>query len=199
MPRFTWIQTHTGKKFDYENPTVEMIDIRDIARALSRTLRFVTHTSFPITVAEHSMYVAFNLPEKQQFEGLLHDAAEAYTGDIPAPLKGMLGDAFKSIEEPINRVIAEKFGLEYPWHPRVKGMDYQALCEEARFAFPGGTIEQWHRHFDKGILVGNERLRRKLQGHKPTAEEIEEEFMQMFTRLSLERELTTNPKENTDA
>lgn len=93
----TWIQTASGRKFDLEAPSCEMVDIDDIAQALSRIPRCLGHTVCFFSVAQHSVIVS------EQFEGevakyaLLHDAAEAYIGDIVAPLKWIFRDALRNI------------------------------------------------------------------------------------------------------
>lgn len=187
MLKFTWLQTYSGKKFDYANPTPDMIDIRDIARALSRIPRFMAHTNIPVYVAEHCMYVADNLPEELKLEGLLHDAAEAYTGDIPAPLKALLGSGFKHIERGIEKAIAERFGLSYPWSQRIKDVDSHALYEEAKAYFPKGCIEDWHLHFETPMRLDNARIVAKATGNNPNAAKITEEFRTMAAHLMLKR------------
>ncbi len=88
----TWKQTYTGKAFDYFNPQPEQICIEDIAHSLSMICRFNGHCARFYSVAEHSLLVSkcaqADGPEHAMF-GLLHDAAEAYIGDINPVLKSM--------------------------------------------------------------------------------------------------------------
>lgn len=65
------------------------VSIVDIARSLSRISRFLGHTSERYTVADHSLLVAslINGEPILKLHGLLHDAAEAYGGDITKPHK----------------------------------------------------------------------------------------------------------------
>lgn len=58
-----------------------------IAVSLGRLVRWCGQGSRPYTVAEHSIRVASILPARLKLAGLLHDAAEAFIGDIPAPLR----------------------------------------------------------------------------------------------------------------
>ena len=53
----TSILTASGIYFDYANPTAGMINIEDIAKALSNTCRFAGHSRF-YSVAEHSVHCA---------------------------------------------------------------------------------------------------------------------------------------------
>lgn len=88
--RGPYIQTYTGKKFHPFDPKPEEICIEDIAHSLAHICRFNGHTEFFYSVAQHSLIVAHLLKDESpltQLLGLLHDAAEAYIGDIPAPIK----------------------------------------------------------------------------------------------------------------
>ena len=84
----TWILTWSGKRFDLFEPTPEMIDPRDIAQALGTIARFNGHTKEHYTVAQHSVIVANLVPPEHQLAALLHDATEAYIGDMVRPPQG---------------------------------------------------------------------------------------------------------------
>lgn len=120
------IQTCTGKLIDLTAPTVADIDIRDIARSLSNLSRFTGHVGF-YSVAEHSVGAAaltqfFAIREMKAVEenpllsaeafkaGLLHDATEAYLGDVSSPLKSILPE-YKRLEEQFHEVITERFRI----------------------------------------------------------------------------------------
>lgn len=111
----TWLLTHSGVEFNLLTPTVDMINIEDIAHSLARTQRFNGHTNVNCNVALHSVMVAYLVKEHDRalmLPALLHDAAEAYTGDISTPVKQMLGHSVVSLQQRIDRVIAEKFGFK---------------------------------------------------------------------------------------
>lgn len=151
---FTWIQTRSGRKFDFSNPSLDQIDIGDIAWALSGLPRFVAQSDTLYTVAEHSLAISRAVPAGMAIEGLLHDAAEAYTGDIPAPLKQFLGDEFFRIEAAINKAIAEKFALTPEFMGVVKKYDSQALHIEAPSVFTKfPLIDAWHEAFKQPVTV----------------------------------------------
>src|SRR5262245_60616013 len=71
----------------------------------------------------------------------MHDASEAYLGDMPHPLKhrSPLGAAFKEAEGRLERVIAARFGIR-PDVPEIKRVDRALLASERR-AF---SDETWH-------------------------------------------------------
>ena len=89
------ICTITGKELDIFALTQEDIDITDIMHSLSQINRYNGHTKFPYTVAQHSVYVAkleyeHSKDARRALAALLHDAAEAYIGDIVRPIKNTL-------------------------------------------------------------------------------------------------------------
>jgi 5'-deoxynucleotidase YfbR-like HD superfamily hydrolase len=83
-----WIQTYTGKQFEYYSIQAAVC-IEDIARSLSNICRFNGHCAFHYSVAQHSVLVSQNTAN--QFYGLMHDAEEAYVGDMVRPLKQTMG------------------------------------------------------------------------------------------------------------
>jgi 5'-deoxynucleotidase YfbR-like HD superfamily hydrolase len=123
------MQTHTGLMVDLCRIAEEDIRIEDIAHALSQIIRFTGHANRPYTVAQHSMLVADLCPEEHRMWGLMHDAAEAYVGDVATPLKSLLPD-YQQIEERIQKIVAGRFGLCWPIPDSVKQADREALMIE---------------------------------------------------------------------
>jgi len=128
----TFIVTFSGKQFELLNPTPERVDIRDIAHALSRVCRFNGHTREHYSVAQHCVLVSRNVPAHLRLEALLHDAAEAYIGDVTSPLKRALGEGYKMIERRVERAVADHFGIDWKMAPEVKLADLRALATERR-------------------------------------------------------------------
>lgn len=151
-----WIQTYSGRKFFPWEPFLpDSINIVDIAHALSMICRYNGHCRFFYSVAEHSVHVSRHLPPELQFAGLMHDASEAYLGDVPRPLKPQFDD-YRAAEETITFAIAQRYGLPYPEHPEVKRVDTAILADEQPVLMPnvpadwgltepplGVTIEGW--------------------------------------------------------
>lgn len=126
-----WIQTFTGRKFYPVAPRAADVAIEDIAHALSLLCRFNGHCAAFYSVAEHSVRVAAALPRELRLWGLLHDAAEAYLGDVPRPLKRNL-TAFTTAEERLLEVIAARYRLAWPMPAAVALADDRLLATEAR-------------------------------------------------------------------
>ena len=104
-----WTQTACSRAVDLLAPQPEQILLADIARALSRIPRFngATHGDVAFSVASHSLLVAelaavSHVPEEDnlptlRLAAMLHDAHEAYMGDLVSPMKAALG-TFMSFE-----------------------------------------------------------------------------------------------------
>lgn len=127
----SYIQTLSGKKFDYVNATVDDIEIEDIATALSHICRFAGHLPEFYSVAQHSVLCSQLVEPEFAFEALMHDAAEAYCQDIPAPLKALLPD-YRRIEAFVDELIRFKFNLPLTQSAVVKYADLTMLATERR-------------------------------------------------------------------
>lgn len=130
-----YIQTHSGIKFEFLDPSPEQIRIEDIAFSLSNQCRFCGHIKF-VSVAEHSISVASRLNYSDQLAGLLHDASEAYLSDIPSPVKDFLPDYFR-IEQTVQQAINKKFGVD-TFTQAVKAADRDATYTEAHYLLKDG-------------------------------------------------------------
>jgi hypothetical protein len=136
------MQTYTGGRFDPTKPDVTMINVMDIAHALSLQCRFNGHCLYFYSVAEHSVRVARLLRKKKdRLWGLLHDASEAYVGDLIRPVKELL-PKYNEIEESVQQTIAKRFDLPWPIPESVKHADNVLLMTERRdILLP--TISPW--------------------------------------------------------
>ena len=134
------IRTFTGLAFDYLDPKPSMICIEDIAHALSMVCRFAGQSREFYSVAQHSILVCEILPPCLGCEALLHDASEAYMGDMARPLKRHLPD-YKQIEAGIMEAIAKKYDLPRLHDPEIKKADNIALAFEADLLMKGRVEE----------------------------------------------------------
>lgn len=125
-------ETATGKVVNLEHPSFDMIEMEDIATALSNICRFGGHVETFYSVAQHSVLVALlaiidGAPLNVVQAALMHDAAEAYLGDVIKPLKIKLGDAYREYELEFEDVIFTKFEINEEALQSVKVFDKMAL------------------------------------------------------------------------
>lgn len=152
----SWMRTFTGGRFYVSEPERSDFKIEDIAHALANICRFGGHSKRHYSVAEHSLLVSRIIKAEggmplQQLWGLMHDATEAYLGDIPTPLKATLV-GYSEREDQLMRIIAKRLGLpdhgETTLLPKiVKIADRIALVTEARSIAHGTT--DWGPDYDK--------------------------------------------------
>jgi len=120
------IKTYSGHYIDVFDPKEEHINIIDIAHALSHTPRWQGHTQNFYSVAQHSIWCAHRAEDNHCLEALLHDATEAYIGDMPSPIKKYLPD-YQKLEKVLDTKIREVFGLPAEMSEEVKQIDRDAL------------------------------------------------------------------------
>lgn len=127
MSAYIILCDHSRHYFDLPDGQVPRIET--IAHALSNINRWTGHTSRPFSVAQHSLLVSHLVPPEFALGALLHDATEAYLGDIAAPLKSLLPE-YQRLESSHWGWIAEAFRLPRDMSPEVKYADMQALALE---------------------------------------------------------------------
>lgn len=131
----SWMQTFTGKAFRLDEESIRrVINIKDIAHQLSMTVRFNGACGQFYSVAEHSVRMswqaeAMGFNKSQQLWCLLHDAAEAYLGDIVSPFKDVLvTQLYHDTEALIMKILTEMYKLE-----KLEGnLDLHMLATEKR-------------------------------------------------------------------
>lgn len=194
-----WMQTFTGKAFRFDNPHVSSIVIEDIAHSLAMQCRFNGHTKSFYSVAEHSVRVSWAVEAASAgydnavdlgLWGLLHDASEAYTGDVVLPMKKQMRGSrllapalpsdFDLVESRVQRAICHAFDLP-DYEPKiVKRFDLVLLVTEKRDLL-APSDEPWP---DYGV----EPLRHKLETWNP--ENARRIFLERFHDLMSARNTT---------
>jgi hypothetical protein len=178
-----FIRTHSGRYFDLQNPSYKDIDLSDIAYALSHICRFTGHAG-AFTVAEHSINVASLFTDPvSRLSALLHDAAEAYVGDISTPLKRLLNAG--PVEDKIIKEIEKKFGVKILDNWDIERADLQMLLTEAHNlmdvdtndGFWPGFVGLPDFHIDKSKIMSH-RLAEMM--FLATYKDIQDEFVKNF-------------------
>lgn len=185
----TCISTFGGGFFDLLRPEVNDYDINVIAHALARINRYTGHfVTDCYSVAEHSVLVSYAVDQRYAFEGLLHDANEAFTGDVSSPLKRLLPE-YKRIEEGIQAEISKRFGLKYPFPKEVHEADKRLYWSERATVAPGPD-KLWHQEL---------RATRKVAPEGWNARKAKKEFLKRFEELYNDRHGSVRPEGTTKA
>lgn len=129
-----WIRTASGRDVFLDQP--RGITIEDVAASLAKINRFNGHTRVPYSVAQHSVWISRRMQEAGystavQLAGLMHDAAEAYLGDLTSPAQmRVFGDSESG-----------RACLPSAWKEAQTEIDLAIVSELKLPVFlPGGTI-----------------------------------------------------------
>lgn len=153
VPQGPFVITSSGREVYLLDPRPEDIVVDDIAHALACLNRWTGHAWGCYSVAQHCLHVSRiaqqiappEFREQARVYGLLHDAPEAYLGDVSRPLRSLL-PRLNTLEERFAGVILEAFGL--PPMPAelteiIKISDDVALVLEVRELMPEQRLASW--------------------------------------------------------
>lgn len=177
-PQDTWhrghfMQTYTGRQFYPLDPRAEDIDILDIAHSLSMQCRYNGHVQAFMSVAEHCVLMSGLVSKENALWALLHDATEAYVGDMIRPLKLHMPE-YRAIEDKIMLAIAKRFGIADQMPEEVHEADSRILLDE-RAALLGEPAGDWG-------LSGLEPFDVEIQAWSPI--EAEAKYMTRYLELT---------------
>lgn len=172
-----WISLLSGGRFNYNRPEESDVTLDDIATALSNICRYAGHLPYFYSVAQHLVNTSRIVPSEHAFTALMHDTAEAFTNDLPTPLKWAL-PVFKDLEVKIESAMAKKFGFEYPYPDVVKQADTEMLILE-KINVKGDT-SVWPNY--EGIVVDHHVDKVDLKGWQPCR--AKREFLERFEELT---------------
>lgn len=182
----SWIVTQSRREIDPTNVRAKDIDFSDIAYALARTGRFGNHGDQFLSVARHSMDAAFvardyyRASADTQLQCLLHDAAEAYIGDVVGPIKILLGEVIKEVENRFLVAIGAAAGIDLiEMDPLVKEIDMRLLHGERNVVFSNQYGKKWP-HEDRYAALA-------LTPVKQKPDHIAAQFLRQLDRLQAQR------------
>jgi hypothetical protein len=132
-----------GRYYDFRNPSLDGVDVRFLARAISRICRFTGHCDRFYSVAEHSVWVSHLVPSHLARQALVHDLHEALVGDVSSPLKGVIGAEYKRLEQEAWALVADLCGVPVTVDPLVKRADLVMLGVERRKILANDSGEPW--------------------------------------------------------
>lgn len=167
----------------YVNPlalTVDDIDIEDIGHHLSMVNRYTGGAPFPLSVAQHSVWVSENVGGDLdlQLAGLLHDAPEAFINDLASPVKHSPEmAAYRAADDAISKVVFEKFGLPFELLAQTKAADDKAFRTEVASFYKPET------------LLAGEII------HETTWRQAKQRFMERYESLQRQRAMRDQVRE----
>lgn len=169
-----YVSTYLGNRFYFRDPHIEDVHIEDIAHGLAFQCRFNGQTRAFYSVAQHSLLVCGLVPSRLRLAALLHDAAEAYLGDMVKPLKQCFPQ-FALIEAKVMAIIGERFAIAGFDAPAIKRGDLIALATEKRDLMPNST-ESW------SSLQGLQPMPTRIVPMEP--QEAKVAFLEEYRRLA---------------
>lgn len=174
-----WIITYTGKRVNPLDLREEDIDIRDIAHHLATINRWCGALHKPISVAQHSVHVSWLCKGTgYELEGLLHDASEAYLGEVTKWLKG--SDSMTGYRVAENRamlVISRRFDIGC-CSVAVEEADKLMVGIEASFGIEGWTAMPGYE------IPTQEEIKRAKFDRPWTWQRAENQFLERFADLT---------------
>lgn len=188
-----------------------LVDINDIAMALARLNRFTGHTLLSWSVAQHSLLVlrlCEDCAAKRRLTGestehmpphlaralLLHDAHEAYCGDVASPIKAALGDAWAAFETDHADHVRDALGIKAAmkhYAGAVRAWDLEALrVERARLLGAQRGRKPWPVIDGNGRVwtepdMGALELMRDIQDQTHTRKSATDAFLDAYQRTTL--------------
>ena len=177
------VSTKSGRRVALLNPSPSQIVIGDIAHGLAHQCRFNGQTNKFYSVAQHSVLVASILPRELRLAGLLHDASEAYLGDVVQPLKELLPE-YQAIEENFCKVLGMRFGVNLQHNDAIRHADLVVLATERRDLMPMDMA-------DWSSIAGITPMSRTIKPMSPEAASAQ--FMEMFFTLTNQKKSIKNP------
>lgn len=157
------IETASGLYVDVSAPDPCTVTLQDIGHGLALTCRYGGQLDRFYSVAEHAVLVHDLLvhqgaSEELRLAGLFHDAAEAYLGDVVAPLKyalrrGAGTSVYDEFSAKMDKAICDRYdvSLEQLDSGPVRAADTWALRIEARsLTRSGGRHWRWNGSLPNG-------------------------------------------------
>ncbi|MFV0376885.1 MAG: hypothetical protein ACK5JD_06225 [Mangrovibacterium sp.] len=151
--------TFSGIQLDLMNPLRSMIELDDIATGLANKGHFSGQTPYYFSIAQHCILVCDEFclqnptaPDELKLLALLHDASEAYIGDMIKPLKVFMPD-FVSIENRLMKVIAYRYDLPYGLLGMIKPYDLYVQNLEYNAFYRGGQLGYMDAEQSRRVFV----------------------------------------------
>lgn len=174
-----WIGLLSGAKMDYDNPEESDVTLDDLASALSNICRFSGHLPCFYSVAQHLVNTSRIVPVEFAYDALMHDTAEAFTNDLPTPLKWSRPE-FKDLEIRIESAMGKRFEFTYPYPAEVKLADTQMLLLEKKYVKE--DYRPWPNYLELDLETEAELINKiELKPWQPVR--AKREFLERYAQL----------------
>src|SRR5690242_5782311 len=174
-----WISLLSGAHFNYNRPEESDVTIEDLASALSNVCRFAGHLPRFYSVAQHLVNASRIVSPVNAYTALMHDTTEAFTNDIPTPLKWAL-PIFKELEVRTEAAMAKRFGFQYPYPDEVKEADTIMLMLEKFYVKECNDHWPMYEKYTKKVVNPYKKLV-DLESWQPRR--AKREFLERFEEL----------------
>lgn len=178
-----FISLLSGAKMNYHYPERSDVTIEDIASALSNNCRFSGHLPRFYSIAQHLVNTSRIVAPEMAFTGLMHDTAEAFTNDLPTPLKWEF-PVFKELEARIEAAMSKRFGFEFPYPKAIKEADTIMLILEKFYVKEDMSIWPNYEHW---MLKDVEPYRHLVDLDSWQPRRAKREFLERFYELQKEK------------
>jgi hypothetical protein len=143
MGKFFYTASGRKIRFDSAGFDQSLVCVEDIARHLLAIPRFGGAARRFYPVLRHALLVEALAPATMARQALLHDAAEAYLGDVVSPVKAAV-PSFAMLEKQVITAIYAALKLQLPSAEEEASIhlaDQRAFATEAFFLGPPGLWE----------------------------------------------------------
>lgn len=178
------VLTYNGDYQDLDQFNIHKVSIEEIAHTLSNLCRYNGATHEFYSIAEHSLHMTqayFNEGGKNHKIAaaiLLHDASEAYVGDVPYHVKKTMPE-FQELEDRIDRAIHTKYELYmYKDEQVIKDLDRRICIDEMYWLLDRIDPMIFEQGYDKPLGI------HLFETKSPST--AYQEFMEMAKYLGLE-------------
>lgn len=185
------LTTYSGRQLDLDACTADEIFVGDIAAALSKICRFGAQSQVFYSVAQHAVLVRDILVEdlgrpNLALYGLHHDSHEAFTGDLPSPLKAKINeegdDVYDRLCAQLDLAISEALGFMIPAkgsadYAVFKRADETALLLEARKLLHDRGTGVQQQLVRRGVVIADVESAARLLREPLTCGDAETSFL----------------------
>lgn len=182
-----WISLLSGAKFNYNKPEESDVTIEDLASALSNICRYSGHLPRFYSVAQHLVNTSRIVKPEYAYTALMHDTAEAFTNDLPTPLKWAL-PIFKDLETSIESAMSKRFGFQFPYPPEIKEADSVMLILEKRHIKEDTSVWPAYEKFEKELIKHEDDYLDLVNLDSWQPRRAKREFLERYEELRNEQE-----------